>query len=235
MAIPSDISNLTGWLKADAITGQVDGNAISTWADSSGSGNDASQATGANQPIYKTSILNSKPVLRFDGTDDRMTMTLSPSNPFTIMVVYCARLADSSGRRAVAGSNNWLLGPYSNEHRLFQGAFASGAQAAVVAATFVINETVSTAGTATHFVNGTSRGTISSPGAPGTIRIGASEHNAPGTFTEHLDGDVAEVIVYSKALNSTEQSQIHSYLQDKYAITVSDYVASNTTNFFQFI
>lgn len=238
MAVPSDISGLTAWLKADAITGKVNSDPISTWSDSSGNGNNAIQATAGNQPLYKTSILNGKPVLRFDGIDDWLTMTLSPVNPFSILVVYCARLADSSGRRAIAGSANWLLGPYANEHRLFQGAFASGTQASVSAGTFVVNVTLSTSTTATHYVNGTSRGTISSPTTPGTVRIGASEHNGVGTFTEHLDGDIAEVIIYNKALTTGELSQIDSYIQDKYAITVSDYVASSigtiTDKFFQF-
>src|SRR5687768_11145672 len=70
MPVPSDIAGLKLWLKADAITGLADGDPVTTWADSSGEGNDFTQGTAGNKPIYKTSILFGLPVVRFDGTDD---------------------------------------------------------------------------------------------------------------------------------------------------------------------
>ena len=64
---PFDPSTITGcklWLKADSLA-LSDGAAVSTWPDSSGLSNDATQATAGNKPIYKTSIVNGKPVVRF--------------------------------------------------------------------------------------------------------------------------------------------------------------------------
>lgn len=49
-----------------------------TWYDQSGNTRDVIQATTANQPLYVASGQNSKPVLRSDGTNDRMTKTSFP-------------------------------------------------------------------------------------------------------------------------------------------------------------
>src|SRR5574343_1369214 len=71
---PSDVPGLFQWLVAADITGLNDGDAVATWEDSSGNNRDASQATGANRPTYKTNIVNSLPVVRFDGSDDYLEM-----------------------------------------------------------------------------------------------------------------------------------------------------------------
>ena len=46
------------WLRADRIQGLSDGASVSTWPDSSANGNNATQATSANQPVWKKNILN---------------------------------------------------------------------------------------------------------------------------------------------------------------------------------
>jgi len=58
--------HLSGWYKADAITGLSDGAAVTSWVDSSGRGNTLTQATAAAQPSYETNEINSLPVVRFD-------------------------------------------------------------------------------------------------------------------------------------------------------------------------
>jgi len=69
VSLPS-ASALKLWLKADAITGISSGNPVATWSDSSGAGNNATQTTGANQPLYISNVLGGLPVVRFDGVND---------------------------------------------------------------------------------------------------------------------------------------------------------------------
>src|SRR5262245_37132262 len=68
---PADVSGLVVWLRADAL-GLNDGDPVGTWTDGSGNGRDLTQATAAKKPTYKTNIVNGKPVVRFDGVDDRL-------------------------------------------------------------------------------------------------------------------------------------------------------------------
>lgn len=65
------------WLKADAITGLNDNDPVATWADNSGNTFDLIQGTAASKPTYQTNEINSKPIVRFDGSDDNLIR-----NPF---------------------------------------------------------------------------------------------------------------------------------------------------------
>lgn len=73
MTVPTDLSGLRLWYKADAIGSLANNDPVTTWIDSSGQGFDAGQATGGSKPLYKTNIQNGLPVVRFDGVDDFFT------------------------------------------------------------------------------------------------------------------------------------------------------------------
>jgi len=209
--IPSLFTGLKVWLKADAITGKNDGDALSQWDDSSGQANHATQSTGSLQPLYKTSILNSNPVVRFDTTDG-MTVPYTVALPTTIMMVVDYRSATSAARRAMQGAvNNWLLGPYLNTWRFYNGAFITGP--AVTQNVFVLLEVTQVTGVATFLVGGSTIGTNNSNTVVGAIRLGAT-----GGAAEPLDGDIAEVLVYDNALSSSDRTNLRSYVLAKYGI-----------------
>jgi hypothetical protein len=64
---PSNQSaTLSGWYKADAITGVRNGGTVFSWVDSSGQGNTLTQSTLGAMPSYETNEVNSLPVVRFD-------------------------------------------------------------------------------------------------------------------------------------------------------------------------
>jgi hypothetical protein len=86
------------WLKADALA-LADAAAVSSWTDSSGNARHATQGTGANQPTYRTNIVNGKPVIRFDGsTDHLVTPALPTAVPaITVVTVAAKRTAWSNG------------------------------------------------------------------------------------------------------------------------------------------
>ena len=58
------------WLRADVGVVTDSGGSISTWADLSGLGNDATQSDSASQPQAVASVVNGQPVVRFDGAND---------------------------------------------------------------------------------------------------------------------------------------------------------------------
>ena len=67
-ALPSPIL----WYRADAIQGLSDGASVATWSDSSGNGNNATQASSGNRPVWKQNVLNGYPVVRFNGTNSSL-------------------------------------------------------------------------------------------------------------------------------------------------------------------
>lgn len=73
MAVLDRRTNLKLWLEADVLVSNADGDAIQTWPDISGNANDFTQATLANRPLLKTDILNGRPALLFDGSNDLFT------------------------------------------------------------------------------------------------------------------------------------------------------------------
>jgi len=75
---PTAIEGSRLWLDASDVDGDgntdslADSTPVALWADKSGQGNDAAQATADLQPVVKTGVLSGKPVLRFDGANDRL-------------------------------------------------------------------------------------------------------------------------------------------------------------------
>jgi hypothetical protein len=77
---PLNTPNLAAWYKADAITGKNDGDALSSWIDSSVNGYNA--ITSGNvitytAPTYKTNILNGLPSVRFADGNGLVTSLLA--------------------------------------------------------------------------------------------------------------------------------------------------------------
>lgn len=87
---PSDFGTLLVQYKSDSLA-LNDGDAVSSWSDSSGNGNTATGA-GSSRPLYKTNIFGSLPAVLFDGVDDKMILTtgvtLSTTDEFTIMCSF---------------------------------------------------------------------------------------------------------------------------------------------------
>jgi hypothetical protein len=65
--IPTDVSGLQYWYDASQHTGLADGALCPTIPDFSGLVRNLSNGTAGQQAVYKTNIVNGKPVYRFDG------------------------------------------------------------------------------------------------------------------------------------------------------------------------
>lgn len=90
---PLSLSNLELYLRGDQAQGS-DGAACAFWLDLSGNSRDASQATGANQPVNRDgqSLNTLRRMVEFDGSNDFMTGTFpfGPGIDITAGVtIYC--------------------------------------------------------------------------------------------------------------------------------------------------
>jgi hypothetical protein len=220
-------ASLRLWLDASYTQGILDENAVdanndsftgnvATWQDRSGNGNDATQGTIANQPTYQSGVVNLQNGVRFDATDDGMTTGLTLSSaPYTVFALYNWDNTAPAFRRAVQGSNNWLIGPYNGHASHYAGTdFVSAGVSPAIQNQFYLATALNSGAASTFLVDGANRTTNSAPtGSPGTISLGAA-----GAFAEPLDGEMVEVLAYDKVLSQSELSQVGLYFNNKYGL-----------------
>ena len=87
MAAPTDITGLVRRWRADSVT-VANAAAVSSWPALTG-GVALTQATAANQPSFRTGVINGQPVVRFDGTSDFMAVAsaITHAQPVTVSVI----------------------------------------------------------------------------------------------------------------------------------------------------
>lgn len=232
---PTDISGLALWLDASQITGLVDGDPVPSWTDLAGT-NHAAQATSAARPVYKTSIVNSRPVVRFDGVDDQLqtpAFAFYTGGQYTLVAVTKLN-AGTETRHVLNSDNNGGTGPRIFQFRLagpdlqFIGfsnnnnTNASDTQPATRTNWNVLSG-IRRASNVQAYTNGASNGATALSGTPTgnprSIAIGNQViYGQAGNA--YLSGDVAEVIVYNTALSDTDHASVVAYLGDKYGITI---------------
>ena len=204
---------------ADTYTSVV---TVSAWADQSGNGNNGSQGTATSQPTYLLSVLNGHPVLGFLTAASYLNHPLTLSAPFSIWcvvstaaeVVYSGIFCFASGTNglmygAAGGSGPW--GSYQNS-AISSGLTITSSGASVYhSLTWVAPTPLS--GTNTFSTDGTV-----------TTAAGNASYN-PGAYIgngeaggQPLNGYMAEIAVYNRALSAPQILQLESYSQHRYAV-----------------
>jgi hypothetical protein len=90
------------WLRPDSITELADGDHVELWEDKSGNGLDAEMSYEEGQPLYKATIANGEPVVRFDTYSKSLVCPsdarLNPIDNLTIFAVAAiAGVGESQG------------------------------------------------------------------------------------------------------------------------------------------
>ncbi len=235
-------SNLTLWLDADNLN-LSDGANVTTWPDSSGYGNDAVSATG-REPVFKTGIVNGKPVVRFTNANSTyLTISddtsLDPDEISIIIVSMHTGSSDSWAPYLIKTSTyNWDDGygfarNNNNNNFLFyidrynQNVVSENYSPNSYDISTLVYDNVNVE----LFKDGTSAGTDAYTNninnSTNKMYIGASPDNNGSGATLFLDGDIAEIIVYKKGINDAERTIIENYLKVKYGITISNDVFQN--------
>lgn len=224
MAAPNTLSGLHAWWKADSLV-LANGAAVASWADSGSGGFTATQATAGLRPTYVTNVVNGLPVVRFTGGAARFLVSGASSSltDETIFVVL-----NHGGRaiepiRATSGDGGVIFQVRAGIMALSGQNTGIRRDATTVtnATNFFVQSASHTTAATAFYVNGAAAGSGIglTPTAGRTTVIGAD----PVAAAEYVDGDIAELIVYNRVLTTAERATVHSYLQDRYAITVADY------------
>ncbi|PZR24027.1 MAG: hypothetical protein DI535_22785 [Citrobacter freundii] len=233
-------SDLTLWYRGDAGV-SVSGASVTQWNNQASASYPLLPTGSGEEPVYNSSsnLVNFNPVLRFDGTNDRMRATGMP-----IAVVAGGGTPYSSSHyivyRKIGGSNNTLYqhGAYNQTTPWTIGALMDGRvcitnrlipTAAAAANEVRLQNFDGTSSAAASFLNGTQRSTTlsgtQSPSSYQDFIIGG--HQVSGSYS---NADIAEFIVYNVAQGSTNRTAIESYLGIKYGITLGhNYTSSAGT------
>ena len=204
------------WWRADAGIATNAGGWVTRWNDQSGSGNDGWQTNGALTPALVPNAVNGLPVLRFDGADDeiRFAARLYGTVRTVFWVVKETGPTGATPRSLLSdvSSYNFHGGTGVNTPEA-PGPLWSGYAAGDVRNGRTQLNGIPVDGTVTLRPRQMSvLSWVTAGGGQTADRFAGSASTSPWR------GDLAELIVYDRALGADEVKQIEDYLLWKYGI-----------------
>jgi hypothetical protein len=216
------------WLNADtglsvATTGGVP---TTTWADQSGSGNNATQAASA-APSLGTNVVNGHSAVHFTASSSQylnLPALLSGATAGEVFVVFRTTTDTPSNPMALFkfGSGNGSAMPNTDgnlyDDFLNSSQIETGPPPVSLTSFNIYNVTAATGLWASR-MNGAllySTPSNSFEAPTGALILGA---NVPYYVGDFFDGDIAEIIVYNQALTDDQRSTVGQYLQAKYSLS----------------
>ncbi|RMF78435.1 MAG: hypothetical protein D6744_10120, partial [Planctomycetota bacterium] len=223
---PSDLSGLALWLDGADLDG--DGTAeglleaglvgsadVATWADKSGNSNDCTQGNGSLRPTYTPNVRNGHAVVRFDGSGQQLVISTPLSgNTHTIYAVLINN--DGTWGSVPVGSSDTTSGYlfHGTTQAWFETDSAANDTENLTDGVWNIIAGIHTGTQIGAFVNSVGATTVNDTGAFTPDRIGMVMGYSQGD----MDGDIAEIVSYSRALNANERTQVEAYLAAKWAV-----------------
>jgi len=247
LPVPMSVADLALWLDAttgtyDATTGgnlvTANGAAVARWEDMSFNGRNFTQSTANNQPTLVSAGLNGKPTISFDGTNDFLGLSanslLQNISAYTGFFVRKTKTSVSASEivfvNSAGASTRFDFQTLSSNRpgmrvrRVTADSIASvlGTNSQSTAGTFELFTTFVNHSntTGTLYKNSTELATNTSLLVSGNSSNEArfSSIGAFVTGNSFADIEVAEVLIYHAALNSTDRAKIETYLNKKWGI-----------------
>jgi hypothetical protein len=229
--LPTDLSGLSLWLRSDLGISLTSGK-VTTWADQSSNGNNfTADTTGVE---YTVSGLNGLPILGGTFNSDALfgpaaNVIIGGSPVAAQMFMVMHPTASPSGFGTGYGSYNNAFGNLGGQYYSylddnfyddFCGTGTSAGRYSFSVASFLdtwcVYNVISTASNWQAFLNGTQ---VYGGGLVGPFIVGA---NSAGMFVSGNSVEVAEVIIYNRALSGSEQTQVINYLSTRYGLSGFD-------------
>jgi hypothetical protein len=234
--VPSDLSGLIMWLDAndtstlfDATSGgsnvTANDTAIARWEDKSTSAKHFKQSTSNNRPKLFTSSQNSKNIIRFDGTNDTMSMDSAFSGKTEVCYfIALKRVLDPPTTASKTGHPMEFLWATGTQHHypwtdgVIYDATLTNIRKTTVnptpsLANFHLYNVEAKSGLWTSRLNKTQIFTTAS----NTIGIGGTTIGG-GSGVYFFDGDIGEFIAYDSILSSSDRGKVEDYLYTKWGI-----------------
>ncbi len=254
---PPALAGLKVWLRADAVAANDPAQArasggnffIRRWNDQSGAANPAQQTTDDLQPQFMPAVteLNNQPALHFDGVNDLLALPAPPAQDnFCFIVVARAGAGhevdpqSASGVGGVSGQCYLLGATYGGDFNAGAGlsvgtngvsVYEHGANYMPALAVYagpvgsgatLISVNYSNKQPFLYVQGNLTRTGVPSPRATVTAptQIGSGAYGA-------FAGDVAEILVYDRALSESERRSVEEYLAVRYALRLPSPLHTN--------
>lgn len=236
-SVPQPSSNLVLWLRNDlGITTST--GTVSSWADQSGNGHDATQATAGLRPSFTAGAINSAvlPTVTFNGTSQYLSMSSNFADLTSGASIFLVLKPTNATSTGIPCS----LGNASDSDAVFPKIITT--QASLTANNLTTSSTVTTPTSTISSSNYQLLETILLPGAgagtaTGTVYVNGVQ-KAQSTTMQNLNnitrvsdligagvgpatyfnGGIAEVLVYKTALTASQRASVESYILSKFAI-----------------
>ena len=205
-----------------------DGDTFTQWSDKSNFAHNANPTGGATtRPTYRTTVQNGKSIVRFDGTNDCLSVNpvswAQSLNGMTIISV--AKFSNSSGTQTLTTSDQDDMGIFIDTNFKITMAGASADSLTAADTNFHIHSLRfdgTQSGNSARLVYRVDS-VITSPSFTGTV--GATTSASNGTIfigcddnAEFMNGDVGEVLMFNRALTNTEMLNLETYLRTKWSV-----------------
>jgi hypothetical protein len=227
---PKSLAGLAGWWDFNDATTVTIETGIRAVTDKSGNGRTLNQTTTNNQPAWVPNSINGKYAAVFDGSNDNLNASFTLTQPCHYFIVFKFNNVYSSGVQTVldgVGVSALLYRGESTRLRFYAGPSFSDAN---ILKASVTESEVTTFGIWDIPLNG-NPSFLRRNGAEKTAAIDRNTGtNSPGGinlgtfnngFSNPGDVSVAEVLMYSRVLSSSEERSVRSYLGGKFALSVA--------------
>jgi hypothetical protein len=231
---PKSIAGLGLWLDAsDGSTISIE-TGVSQWRDKSGNGRNFAQSIGNNQPAVTANGQNNRNTLKFDGSNDSLTgpAGFSLTNTHSVIAVVRPDVRKIAGLLAGSVTNSNLI--YGDGSSSFSGtkfgafgvARAVYGGGTITTGSFQVFAAVLSGGTLptdlSMFTNGTGGvATVETAGTAPGAALTASLLIGTTLGNQFWNGDIAEMLIWTRALSTAERSLVERALGKKWAITVA--------------
>jgi hypothetical protein len=207
---------------------------VSAWADQSGTGTNAAQATAASQPAFVANAVNNLPAVDFDGVNDFMTFNLPMTNlsGATIFLVAASTSATQDGTWHGAANSAIFWNENSDWSTIFLTPFqkyvkyqfgtgwpnniSTYTRPVTLGSAFSVNAAVKNGANEALYVNGS---LVFSAGGKGPAMMNSRPTGNLGrgyNDNTYFAGRIAEILVYTRALTDIERQQVETYLLGRY-------------------
>jgi hypothetical protein len=211
---PASVPGLVLWARAD-VGVVTEGEIVTAWTDSSGRGNDLKPdpATPSQRPLFVSNAHASLPAVRFDGVDDSLQFTSKITTIRTVFWVVRADPAASGLRFLLGGMDTYDFYPGPNRQLWNTSSYL---HTAIRSGETRVDGVV---------IDGmTTNRPTASPAVISLVTTGNVTADAFSRDRSYLGtawwGDLAELIVYDRALSNAERQAVEAHLALKYGLFV---------------